>query len=190
MVKLLCLTSVVILLALLSAPSVQAAPNRLFLDLGAGWAGTSLHQDTTGLPPENYRELARDEQGMLFDFRAGVNINKRLAMYMTHRWTNITTDELDNPVPHDVTFSLTALGASYRFRSEAPTFYLTAGAGKATWNDEDGIGGFYGAGYQVTTNMAVEITEMSGDMGALYFAFGGTNGTFTTTALTLVYRLQ
>jgi hypothetical protein len=130
--------------------------------VGAGYQSYSAEIDALGAPP------SESEGSVAFatDFRIGGGITEQFTLYYENRvaWFTVT----DKIWIQDFTaiFGVGLLGASYYFKTEAPSGYILGSIGTSAWmfpfEDDTGTAGGFGisggAGYEFARHWAFEAT--------------------------------
>jgi len=132
--------------------------NGFMLNLGAGFgkAEFSISNDNSS--------VSLDENGFGGDFKIGMGNNSQTLIYYTNRTLFYTIENVD------FINGMSAIGASYFFEPQAPSFFLSAGMGLGVLaistsdsfdtESESGLGFTVGAGYEFATNWIIEATYL------------------------------
>jgi opacity protein-like surface antigen len=122
----------------------------------------------------------QDETGFATDFKIGVGLSPQAVLYYENRVVWWSVEEIS------VTTGMSAVGFSYFFSPQAPSFFLNASLGLGVANienddSETGVGGGIGAGFEFTRNWTIEASYLT----AKVYEEGDFSSTASNLALTI-----
>jgi hypothetical protein len=138
------------------------------LGLGLGGSFQTYRVETVFAGQEPTRSSRQYAAGFATDLRIGAGIGDKFQLYYDNRVSWFSgTDLADSTETGRLTvFGISAIGASYYFRTQAPSSYILASAGVSAWsnpNESDsqflrGVGISIGAGYEFKKHFSAEGT--------------------------------
>lgn len=160
----------ILVLGIASNASAWDKERRGFI-LGIGMGpGYSSYTDTRDSSGQEIFSANESKFAFLSDFKIGYAPNNKLMVYWLSKvaWfgkNDSTTDYQDNTIASGVG----GLGISYFLKPQAPSLFVTAGAGFSAWSIPfegtdpwTGIGFAWGLGYEFSTNWNVEANVVLG----------------------------
>ncbi|MBU8871436.1 MAG: porin family protein [Gemmatimonadales bacterium] len=143
------LSAFILMIGVLPAQALDGDRKGIVLNLGAGMGLADVSaSDGTSL-------------GLAGDFKIGSGLNSQILIYFTNRTLFFSQND------SGLTSGLSAVGASYFLKSEAPSFFVSGAFGEGRLIDSNvsgsksGLGYTAGLGFEFASNWIVEATYMN-----------------------------